>query len=121
MKQFFAVLAMVSALMIADSKADNTAEHCTDPAKDFVEIIEKLSEQGFPVEALTEKQTQSYMKIAREIAPIPDLLGTVIVIVENTNEAAIAFIFKDKMRCGYIKTTWQLHTLAMKAAKGEPL
>jgi hypothetical protein len=121
MTRFIALLAIASGLLLVESKADATKEHCVHPAKDFVELIESFSAQGFSIEALSEKETQAYMRIAREIVAIPELPGTIIVVVENAGHAAIAFIFRDDMRCGYIKVTWQLHQIAMKAAKGERL
>lgn len=117
MKTFFATLAMVSALLIADSKADDTAANCTHPKKDTIEAVELFKkERGYKSVELKGPAAQAYLSVIRATTEAPHLPGVELLVVYNEGVAAVVFAIKGEFRCGYARVPWDLHIRAMIAA-----
>jgi hypothetical protein len=118
MKPFLVLLALASGLLLLESKADDTPQYCKDPKADVVALVEALAAQGFRHIELKGSEAQAYLSVLREVTEVPAFPGTELSIVLNENVAAVAFVFKDDTRCGYVRVSWPLHVRALKSAKG---
>lgn len=117
MTRFIALLAIVSGLLIADSKADDTDKFCIYPRSEALEVIERgVKEYGFKMIVLNGPKAQAYYNEIRPYADGPDLRGISIIILVNQDKAAIAFAMKGDSRCGHTMVTWPLHQRAIIAA-----
>ncbi len=118
MKTFIAALAMLSALLISDSRADVTKEWCVQPKENATPEIALYLSKGLPVETLNEFQSQAYIKAARNFIDIPEFPGVTLVIAEVPGLGARAFFFKGENYCARLTLPWKSHEYAMKKAKG---
>lgn len=117
MKKFIASLAIVSALLIADSKADETDKFCIYPREQALEVIEDaVKTHGFKMMILKGPKALAYYNDIREAASGPVLSGIELIIVYNPGKAAAVFAMKGEHRCGHTMVTWPLHMRAINAA-----
>lgn len=117
MKRFFAALAMVSALLIVESRADESDKFCIYPRQDALSVIESaVKEHGFKMMVLKGPKALAYYNEIREAASAPVLSGIELIIVYNPNKAAAVFAMKGEHRCGHTMVTWPLHLRAINAA-----
>ena len=117
MKNFLASLAIVSALLIADSKADETDKFCIYPRAQALEVIEDaVKTHGFKMIVLSGPKAIAYYNDIREAASGPILSGIELIIVYNPGKAAAVFAMKGEFRCGHTMVTWPLHLRAINAA-----
>jgi hypothetical protein len=118
MKQFFAALAMVSALLIVDSpKADETDKYCIYPKAEAVALLEQMrKEHGYKIVELKGVRAQAYFNVIREAASAPDLPGIELLILYNEGVAAFVVAVKGEFRCGHTAVNWPMHRAGMVAA-----
>lgn len=115
MTRFIALLAIVSGLLLVESRADDTAANCISPKADVLEFVEQMKLQGMKTVILKGAKAQAYLSVAREVAEIPSLPNTELIVITNEGVAAVAFVIKGENKCGYVKLTWPLHRRAMLA------
>jgi hypothetical protein len=117
MKQFFAALAMVSALLIVESKADETDKYCIYPKAEAVALLEQMrKEHGYKIVELKGARAQAYFNVIKKAADAPDLPGIDLLIIYNEGVSAFIVAIKGEYRCGHTAVNWPMHKAGMVAA-----
>lgn len=121
MKAFFALLAMVSGLILADSaKADDTKQWCVTDRKAGEDIIAKIAEQGFPVRELDATHTAIFLSHVNSqgfISGMPSLPGVTMKVLVNPGLMIWGFIFKDDKWCARIQLGWEDYQTIVQAMR----
>lgn len=112
MMRFFALLALVSGLILADSAmaADETEKWCVTDRIAGEEIIAKITEQGFPVRELDATNTAIFLSHVNKSGFIPDmpmLPGVTMKILINPGVAIWGMVFKDDKWCARLQLGWE--------------
>ncbi len=118
MTRFIALLAIVSGLILAESKADVSEEWCTQDKNGAIEQIAVFLSRSLPVESLNEYQTQAYLTAARNFLDIPPMLGVTIIVAQLPGTGARGYIFKGDKYCARLTLPWNEHEFSMKKARG---
>lgn len=117
MTRLLALLAIVSGLLLVESKADETDKFCIYPREQALEVIENaVKTHGFKMIILKGPKALAYYNEIREAASGPVLSGIELIIVYNPGKAAAVFAMKGEHRCGHTMVTWPLHMRAINAA-----
>lgn len=119
MKQFFAALAMLCALLILDPgpKADETAKYCIHPKAEAVALLEQIrKEHGYKIVELKGARAQAYFNVIKDAAQAPDLPGVELLIIYNEGVSAFVVAIKGEFRCGHTAVSWPYHKAGMIAA-----
>ncbi len=118
--RFIALLAIVSGLLLVESKADDTAQWCARSRSEGLQLIQDITSKGFPTRELDETNTAIFLAVVKKhgfIEGVPNLPGTNMVILINPGKLVWGLIFKDDKWCARLQLSWEDYELVMQAMK----
>lgn len=121
MTRFIALLAVVSGLLLVESKADDRKEWCIHSKQEAVEQIFGFAQQGAEIEAIEGLQAQTYLGLLREQVEVPNLPDVTIVFATIPGRFVVGIVFSDTHRCGVFRLSWASHVIFLKKSRGETI
>jgi hypothetical protein len=120
MTRFIALLAIVSGLLLAESKADETEKWCVGNRAQVDKLVSDVQEQNFPVRHLDETNAMIFMSLVRQmglIENVPHLPGTQMTILMNPGVQIWGIIVKGDKWCARIVLGWSEYMAIVHAMK----